>query len=787
MKRKILALLVGAPILLVGCNPSEEPSDISSTTPPISTPSENPDDGGSNPPASKTLTNFRKAGHVALSLDFNADPTNFIAALVPSALGTIDYSSELEVYYTKADNVFQYMGDYANFDVRLYPNRAYVGSDGVDAQTQVYRNLQTVGTAFNIFNRINAVGDLLDMGGLGLNLDIKVDAPAYYRTANSYYKTYTNLTDTNRDDLAHPENYADYFGVSLLNGKNGYFTDLNPSIKASDGVHDQVRGYEEFNLGGGSDGSEDGGGNIITTIIDLISGIGSLGIDFENLDIPGLINLLIPMIPTFDFDIADVPVAGYIGTALDAILHGLEASLVETVDEVTGESHRTLTVGINDEGCAILSGLIGEVLPDSFSDVLSYVGVNYLELSLDFVKGAGLTTYEVGGLYLDLGAAVVGPTINLMGLEAPIAFDDLQLHGELVFDPGETQVEDDYFTNLASDMEFYRGIHDQYWAFYSEVGHYVKFASFDSLDKYIDLTDTTLPARLDQLQEEFENLPEDVKAMFLRYVDEDGNNLETPSISWDTTAEYDAAVKKFEAHKDFTVSSISDLASLSDITSYPNWREYLGSLGGSAISNLDTFITSATSTRSTAASTVTSAIHEVETVDSSYLESAVSTLTSVKDSFGSPAASLEAVMTPEQLKTWNATSIAEAEDLLANQVVTYLQSVTDYSALSDLYTKVYEPLVGYNSYLASALPAAVKEAEVDTTDLIEAGAASLVSSLQSAFSSFNKDTWNSADYAGKLATLKGIYKSLNTALSHSVDEDIATAEVLVELGDKLAK
>ena len=312
MNKKLIALFALAPMMLASCQPGTEGNSSSSSTGNDSTPvSSTPDSSSSSssssedvPPSPVEVANYQKKGYVEANITWDEGNEESQAGLlgILELLLPLHYSSEIVATYTKADNIFQYTGENANFNLTVLPNHAYVEVPASgettepteDAKTnQVINNFKALDTVYNLFNKIQ---DTLDMvsGLINIDLDLSgIARPAYYRTASSFYAdAASNIT---AETLAsNPADYANQISVSLLNGHNGYFTDVNPEIKASDGTHGTLRGYEEFTIGSGDTGAADSG--IMGTIMDLINGLGSLDIDFENLDIPGLASDLHPRV-----------------------------------------------------------------------------------------------------------------------------------------------------------------------------------------------------------------------------------------------------------------------------------------------------------------------------------------------------------------------------------------------------------------------------------------------------------------------------------------------------------
>lgn len=479
-KKKLLSLLLVAPVILTGaCN-----TDSSSSS---SSDSSSSDSSSTTPVIEENITNWQKDGHLSVQLGtttsdgaylmaFNLIPytTSSITSTSSTYDGTnvylVNYNSALTAAYSKSgDDIFQYTGDDANFGLRLYPGQAYASDDSYLDVDIVRDNYDSLDNIYNLFNW--GVFGLFDLG-------IDTDSfPDYYKNGGIVYGDLADsaledteysteeveqpVQDTDEDGnpvyetetvevttgtLNNPEKYQREIAVSLLGGTDGYFTDTNPSLE-----NDDILGYSEFTIGGSdSDGSSSNITSIISTVLGLL-GSDDLDIDWTQLDLPGIINLLFSfgIIPDFNFDIADYPTAGYIGNILNILLNGLTASFETEIEDEEGNLHQTLTLGLNDKGLGLLTDFLADAfLDDLLGDAGASVDIDDLGLSLDFVNGG--STWEFGGVSLDLDFTLNVTLYQYYSVNAPFT-----LSLDLAFDPGETELEDTYFTDLGNLYEGY--------------------------------------------------------------------------------------------------------------------------------------------------------------------------------------------------------------------------------------------------------------------------------------------------------------------------------------------
>lgn len=465
-KKKLLSLLLVAPVILTGaCN-----TDSSSSS---SSDSSSSDSSSTTPVIEENITNWQKDGHLSVQLGGLASETgNYILFEMPlfphlsshdsSEASTkdgnyyiVNYNSALTAAYSKSgDDIFQYYGDDANFDLRLYPGQAYATSDSFYDADIVKDNYESLDNIYNLFD-----WSVFELFSLGIDTD---SFPDYYKNGGIVYG---DLADSAAEDIEYlySEAYEDYevseseligatlnnsekyqreIAVSLLGGTDGYFTDTNPSLE-----NDDILGYSEFTLGGSDsdDSSSSSVSSIISTILGLL-GSDDLDIDWTQLDLPGIINLLFSfgIIPDFNFDVADYPVVGYIVDIIRILGKGLTAEFVTDIEDEEGNLHQTLTLGLNDDGLEYLTEFLSEEFLDDLLSGLASVTVTDLSLALDFVNGG--STWEVGGVSLYLGV-----DLTLWSTYTAPLFLDV----DLAFDPGETELEDTYFTDLGNLYEGY--------------------------------------------------------------------------------------------------------------------------------------------------------------------------------------------------------------------------------------------------------------------------------------------------------------------------------------------
>lgn len=788
MNKKLIALFALAPMMLASCQPGTEGNSSSSSTGNDSTPvSSTPDSSSSSssedvPPSPVEVANYQKKGYVEANLTWDEGNEESQAGLlgILELLLPLHYSSEIVATYTKADNIFQYTGENANFNLTVLPNHAYVEVPASgettepteDAKTeQVINNFKALDTVYNLFNKIQ---DTLDMvsGLINIDLDLSgIARPAYYRTASSFYAdAASNIT---AETLAsNPADYANQISVSLLNGHNGYFTDVNPEIKASDGTHGTLRGYEEFTLG-----STSGDSGLMTTIMDLINSLGSLDIDFENLDIPGLLNLLLTFIPEFDFDITSYPVVDYIEAVLDIILNGLTASYHVTTDEATGDSQAVFNVAIEGEGLdaigTLLSGVAGDLL-----GMTPEVNMNDLGLTLTFNKPAGTASYEFGELALDINGGLSTDSIGALSYAT-------DLHLAVGFEPGETLVSDSYFTDLGNDMEYYSSLGAQYHAFFDQIKNYTKFGSSEGVT--FDISEEDLEQKLTNLQNQFEALPADVKAMFPADID--------------ITAEYHSAVELFnktiaDSTTLDTVAAVNKI--FGPVAAYTGWREFMGTLEGGteALTRLDQAISTLIAGRQSAMTELTKAYDPSYTpVQADAKPATIEYLTTLVNALPSSAemATFDAgILTAEQQDSFDAvdTSLLNA---IPEQIFSFFGTTSgwttdagdSYEQLLNFYNTIYVPLTSSHPEIIEQLTALINEYQVNMASGLETD--TLYKAVSEALKAYDATAWTEAGYQAQLDTLKAIVSALWPSAPADYLESLEQIQTLIDLGDSWAQ
>ncbi len=795
MNKKLIALFALAPMMLASCQPGTEGNSSSSSTGNDSTPvSSTPESSSSSssssssedvPPSPVEVANYQKKGYVEANLTWDESNGEGEAGLLHllELILPLQYSSEIVATYTKADNIFQYTGENANFNLTLLPNQAYVEVPASgettepteDAKTQqVINNFKALDTVYNLFNKIQ---DTLDMvSGLipGLNIDLDLSGiarPAYYRTAGSFYAdAASNIT---AETLAsNPADYANQISVSLLNGHNGYFTDVNPEIKASDGTHGTLRGYEEFTLG-----STSGDSGLMATIMDLINSLGSLDIDFENLDIPGLLNLLLTFIPEFDFDITSYPVVDYIETVLDIILNGLTASYHVTTDEATGDSQAVFNVAIEGEGLdaigTFLSGVAGDLL-----GMTPEVNMHDLGLTLTFNKPAGTASYEFGELALDINGGLSTDSFGVLSYGT-------DLHLAVGFEPGETLVSDSYFTDLGNDMEYYSSLGSQYHAFFELIKNYTKFGSSEGVT--FDISEKDLEQKLTNLQNQFEALPADVKAMFPADID--------------ITAEYHSAVELFkktiaDSTTLDTVAAVNKI--FGPVAAYTGWREFMGTQEGGteALTRLDQAISTLITGRQSAMTELTGVYDANYTpVQADAKPATIAYLTTLVNALPSSAemATFDAgILTAEQQASFDAvdTSLLNA---IPEQIFSFFGTTSgwttdagdSYEQLLNFYNTIYAPLTSSHPEIIEQLTALINEYQVNMASGLETD--TLYKAVSTALKSYDAESWNAAGYQAQLNQLETLVSALWPSAPADYLESLEQIQTLIDLGDSWAQ
>lgn len=791
MNKKLIALFALAPMMLASCQPGTEGNSSSSSTGNDSTPvSSTPGSSSSSssedvPPSPVELANYQKTGYVEVNLDWDQGNSEGQAGLIKileamNLLPVVNYSSNLTATYTKADNIFQYTGENANFNLTLHPNQAHLDeeSESADATAQVINNFKTLDSAYNIFNKVQ---DLLDTFSSLIPFDVDLTGiarPAYYRTASGFYADAAKTISS--DTLAsNPAAYANQISVSLLNGHNGYFTDVNPEIKASDGTHGTLRGYEEFTIGSGDTGAADSG--IMGTIMDLINGLGSLDIDFENLDIPGLLNLLLTFIPEFDFDINDYPEVGnivdYIQSALDIIFNGLTASYHINIDEATGDSEAVFTVAIEGEGLDILGALLGDVA-GGLLGMTPEITMNDLSLQLTFNKPATSSSYEFGEIAIDTNFGLGADSIGALSYGT-------DLHLALGFEPTETLVSDTYFTDLAADMAYYSNLGKQYHAFFDLIKNYTRFGSSEGVS--FDISEAGLEAKLNDLQSQFEALPADVKAMF--------------PADLDVTAEYDTAVSLFEKviADTTTLDSVATVNKIyGPLTTYTGWREFLGTFegGAEALTKLDQAISTLITGRQAAMTELAGAYDPSYTaVQGDAKPATIEYLTTLVNALPSSAemATFDAgILTAEQQASFDAvdTSLLNA---IPEQIFSFFGTTSgwttdagdDYSQLVNFYNTIYAPLTSSHHEIIEQLTALINEYQVNMAWGLETD--TLYQAVSEALKAYDGTAWTEAGYQAQLDTLKAIVSALWPSAPADYLESLEQIQTLIDLGDSWAQ
>lgn len=551
LKKKLFAMILVAPLMLTACqttDSSSTPESVDSTvneTPVSSEDNTDSDTDTDSTPDSEpvepapVLKNFKRDGYVSLNLDASFD--NPIASMfLAQVLPIINYSSPIDVYYTKADNQLQLTGSDANYNLNIYPSEAYYVPSDTESEEEtalaeqkiIGNNYLTLNTAFNFFGN-SGIGGILSY--VGPAMDISIDLPktsnaaALYRTGFEYYRSYLAQATDNSFSLANVDpskiqaNSNDVFSLSWLNGKDGRFvSSTSPKAAATadteteEGTEDLsvattgARGYEEFTV----DSTSGTGLDISSLVTEILSNptLSALITSISTGDIYELLadTLLGTLLPSIDFDAADYPVIGIVSDAISVLAHGLTVNVTEPTTDDNGDTYKTITLGLNSDGLTRLGTLVGEIATTLgvTADITDNLSFTKTEFNLEVGKDAEGEAYQLTGIGLDLGLDVsasvnFGTTIQAEGT--------MDLNFDIALDPEEKAAEDDYFTDLETTYAGYKTVRDEFDTVYNKVKDYYNFNPTDGISY---TADETITAQLTQATEEYKKLSPEAKLMF---------------------------------------------------------------------------------------------------------------------------------------------------------------------------------------------------------------------------------------------------------------------------------